>query len=122
MSRTEENYVVEFRLEPEGGGWLTFTFINGGHEHWKSVLPKADARERLSFRLVKRTAVITDEVLDEDPVSLGECSVCGGEGVIVRAMQEDWWMEAGVPEYLCTDQSACEERYDKITKEEGWMR
>jgi hypothetical protein len=123
MSYTVTDHVVEWQFnDVEDAQWQTWAFIGGGQENWEKCLPGEDHRERLRFRLVKRTAVITDEILAENPVRKGECSICGGKDVEVRTRQEHNWLEEGIPDYQCTDREACDKQYDKITEEEGWMR
>jgi hypothetical protein len=67
-SPPEINYVIEYSMP--GREWKTWDFVPQSemiakHE-WRNRLPGADHRGNLRFRLVKRTALITDEILDID--------------------------------------------------------
>ena len=62
------NLVIEYRRKGSDGEWFTWCFLNPGEEPGNWVhrkLGKPDSREHLEFRLVRRTTVITDEVLGE---------------------------------------------------------
>jgi hypothetical protein len=61
---TEVNYVVEFRVDDRP--WRTWLNAGGDEQHARDACRTAQAgrRRRTEFRLVKRTAVITDEVLE----------------------------------------------------------
>jgi hypothetical protein len=127
MSYTTENLLVEYqRTDIEDAPWQAWTFLGSEKSagNWESCLPgeyvnRKGENLRLRFRLVKRTAVITDEVLAENPVRTGECAICGASGVEVKVRQEHNWLEKGVPDYQCTDQEACDDRYDEHTREYG---
>lgn len=58
--------VVEFRKKGQDDrAWRTWAFV--GYEHgWRKHLPRPESRTNLEFQLVRRTAVITDEILDRD--------------------------------------------------------
>jgi hypothetical protein len=91
MSYTTENLLVEYqRTDIEDAPWQAWTFLGSEKSagNWESCLPgeyvnRKGENLRLRFRLVKRTAVITDEVLGE---SLPE-------------PHEGWREEPGVPRF-----------------------
>lgn len=60
------NRVIEYRKP--GKEWLTWAFLlpHEKDEIWRKRLPGIDHRGNLRFQLVRRTAVITDEVLDTE--------------------------------------------------------
>jgi hypothetical protein len=109
------NHVIEYSVE--GSPWASWWNQPSTEEQvagWRKSLPRPQSRERTSFRLVKRTAVITDEVLDEDPKT-GTCDSCGLTGVkVIPARLE--------PFSICADAEACQAEYDRITEDEGWLR
>lgn len=61
-------YMIEVSRD-QGKTWMTWTYLNPRHDpgEWLKSLPGDAHRGTLVFRLVKRTAVITDEVLAEEP-------------------------------------------------------
>jgi hypothetical protein len=67
VSYTIVNHVIEFSRDEVN--WHTYwsqPIASEAAGEWRKRLPGADHRQKTSFRLVKRTAVITDEVLDTD--------------------------------------------------------
>ena len=114
MSYTVVSHVIEYSRD-DGKTWETWGVQPDGD--WRKLLPGASHRGKLVFRLVKREAVITDEVLDEEPVMSGECSVCGRKGVrVTRLPGGDELLK-----FRCTDPVPCNREYRRVTEDEGWL-
>lgn len=62
------NAVIEYRRKGSGGEWRTWIHLDEDDtENWvHRKLGKPDSRDHLEFRLLRRTALITDEVLDTE--------------------------------------------------------
>jgi hypothetical protein len=43
---------------------------------------------------------------------IGDCEYCGLKGVLLILVEGSW---------LCADKEACEEEYDRVTVDEGWL-
>lgn len=63
-SYTTTMFVIEYRKQGVPL-WRTWDTVPCPHE-WRRELPPDTRREGLDFRLVQRTAVFTDKVLDYD--------------------------------------------------------
>lgn len=65
MTERVVNHLIEFSIP--GKPWLTWTPLEDGADlgKWQERLP--GTRKKTRYRLVRRTAVITDEILDEIP-------------------------------------------------------